>query len=265
MPANYLLIEDNAVGIRTITLNRPELHNAFDDQFIAQLQQTVDDTARADAIRVVILAANGKSFSAGADMNWMRRMVSYTQEENTADAQRLATLMTTLNGLSKPTIALVNGAAYGGGVGLVACCDIVLATEQASFCFSEVKIGLIPAVISPYVIAAMGAKSARRYFLTGERFSAADAKAYHLVDEIVASADLSTRAYAIAKQLLANGPDALAAAKALIARVADAPHNNELANYTAACIARLRASAEGQEGLSAFLEKRQPKWITHDV
>ena len=260
MSDNYLLLNDSDDGIRTITFNRPELHNAFDDQFIHQLQNILDESQQNDAVRVVVLAANGKSFSAGADLNWMRRMASYSQQENLADAKALATLLQTLNHLNKPTLALVQGAAFGGGVGLVACCDIVLATPQASFCFSEVKIGLVPAVISPYVIATIGEKSARRYFLTAERFFAEAAKQCHLVDEIVAMEALSQRGQELCQQLCNNGPQALATAKQLIQHVAQ--KDDTVFDYTAQCIADIRVSTEGQEGLSAFLAKRQPQWKT---
>lgn len=256
-----LLTEIDARGLATVTMNRPELHNAFDDLLITAM---TGELRRLDAdpqVRVVLLAASGKSFSAGADINWMRRMASYSLEENLADSVSLAGLMSTLNGLSKPTIALVQGAAYGGGVGLVACCDIALATELASFCLSEVKLGLIPAVISPYVIEAIGSRAARRYFLTAERFDAGEALQIGLVHELVAADELRTRGEALAALLAQNGPAALAAAKSMVAAVTARPIDATMVAETAERIAKVRSSAEGKEGLCAFLEKRLPAWV----
>ncbi len=182
-----------AEAVFTITLNRPDVHNAFDDQLIAELTQTLHTAAENPKVRVVVLTGAGKSFSAGADLNWMRRMAIYTEEENYHDAMALGELMVTLNRLPKPTIARVNGAAYGGGVGLIACCDIAVGVSEAQFALTEVKLGLIPAVISPYVVAAIGEKKSRRYFLTGERFSAEQAKTLGLLNEVVAADELDTR------------------------------------------------------------------------
>ena len=260
MRDDQLLIDIDALGRAAITLNRPEIHNAFDDSLIARLTAELKQLETDPQVRVVLLAASGKSFSAGADLNWMRRMADYSRAENLADARGLAELMHTLDGLSKPTIALVQGAAYGGGVGLVAACDIVLATSTACFCLSEVKLGLIPAVISPYVIAAIGARHARRYFLTAERFDAAEGRRLGLVHEVVEAEDLQPRAEALSRTLLSNGPNALAAAKRLVADVAVAAPDDNLFADTAERIAELRASAEGREGLSAFFEKRPPSW-----
>ena len=248
-------------GRATLTLNRPELHNAFDDALIAELTAALRQLEADPAVRVVILAANGKSFSAGADLNWMRRMADYSDAENLADSRALAELMATLNHLSKPTIALVQGAAYGGGVGLVACCDIAIATPRASFCLSEVKLGLIPAVISPYVVAAIGERACRRYFLSAERFDAAEAMRLGLVHEIVEEEALRGSAARFCTALLENGPAALSAAKELIFHVARQPLGAELQETTARSIAGIRASQEGREGLSAFLAKRKPYWI----
>ncbi|MBC7963936.1 MAG: enoyl-CoA hydratase/isomerase family protein, partial [Steroidobacteraceae bacterium] len=204
-------------GVVTLTMNRPELHNAFDDRLIATLTDALRQLAADPAVRVLLLAASGKSFSAGADLNWMRRMADYSHEQNLADAAALAELMRTLDSLPKPTIALVQGAAYGGGVGLAACCDIVLATARASFCLSEVRLGLIPAVISPYVVAAIGSRAARRYFLTAETFDALEAQRIGLVHEVVADQDeLTVVAERLTVQLLKNGPAALSAAKSLL-------------------------------------------------
>jgi methylglutaconyl-CoA hydratase len=243
-------------------MNRPEVHNAFDDLLIADLTAALKSLAANERVRVVLLTASGKSFSAGADLGWMRRMADYSWDENLRDALGLAELMQTLNGLAKPTVALVQGAAYGGGVGLVACCDVAIAVSRASFCLSEVKLGLIPAVISPYVNAAIGARACRRYFLTAELFAAAEACRIGLLHEVVADdAALQLRGEEVATALLKNGPQAMAAAKDLIATVSGRPVDAGLIADTAGRIADRRASAEGREGLSAFLEKRTPGWV----
>lgn len=256
-----LLSEIDEFGRAIITLNRPEMHNAFDDTLINALTEELNRLQRDPGVRVVMLAARGKSFSSGADLNWMRRMADYSFEENMTDAMALAELMKTLANLSKPTIALVQGAAIGGGVGLVACCDIALATEQASFCLSEVKLGLIPAVISPYVAAAIGSRATRRYFITAERFGAAEACRLGLVHEVVPAEGLNARAEELSRQLLQNGPQAMASVKELVAEVALSFLDDDLIADTAERIAEARASAEGREGLSAYLEKRKPNWI----
>src|SRR5690606_19141727 len=192
MTDDTILIQ-RAGGVATVTLNRPDRHNAFDDALIAALTQVLRELDADDSVTVVVLAGAGKSFSAGADLNWMRRMADYGREENLADAEALAALMETLNGLDKPTIARVQGAAFGGGVGLVACCDIAIAADTASFCLSEVRLGLIPAVISPYVVTAIGERAARRYFVTAERFDAREAHRLGLVHEVVPAAGLDAR------------------------------------------------------------------------
>ncbi|BCR04918.1 methylglutaconyl-CoA hydratase [Desulfuromonas versatilis] len=262
MNDDRILTKIDELGRATLTLNRPELHNAFDDALIATLVEALKGFERDEQVRVVMLAANGKSFSSGADLNWMRRMADYTFEENLADANGLAELMKVLANLSKPTVALVQGAAIGGGVGLVVCCDIALATEQASFCLSEVKLGLIPAVISPYVATAIGARATRRYFLTAERLDAREALRLGLVHEVLADREaLAARAEALSRAMLQNGPRAMAAVKELVAEVAHAWLDDDLIADTAERIAEMRASAEGREGLSAFLEKRQPSWV----
>jgi methylglutaconyl-CoA hydratase len=249
-------------GIATLTMNRPEVHNAFDDLLITDLTAALKSLAANDRVRVVLLTGSGRSFSAGADLNWMRRMADYRWDENLRDALGLAALMQAINDLAKPTIALVQGAAYGGGVGLVACCDMAVATERAAFCLSEVKLGLMPAVISPYVVAAIGARACRRYFLTAEAFDAAEALRLGLVHEVVADdVALRSRGEELATTLLKNGPQAMAAAKELIAAIAGRPVDAGLIADTAGRIADRRASAEGREGLSAFLEKRTPGWV----
>jgi methylglutaconyl-CoA hydratase len=255
-----LITSFTAEAVFTITLNRPDVHNAFDDQLIAELTQTLHTAAETPDVRVVVLTGAGKSFSAGADLNWMRRMAIYTEEENYHDAMALGELMVTLNRLPKPTIARVNGAAYGGGVGLIACCDIAVGVSDAQFALTEVKLGLIPAVISPYVVAAIGEKKSRRYFLTGERFSAEQAKTLGLLNEVVAADELDHVVNRIAASLLEAGPIAQAEAKDLISSVAHRPVTDSLIADTAERIAHLRISPEGQEGLAAFLEKRKPNW-----
>lgn len=250
----------DARGVARITLNRPEVHNAFNDQLITDLTATLRGLDGDDTVRAVVLAAEGKSFSAGADLKWMRAMADYSEAENQRDAEALAALLRALDGLSKPTLALVQGPAYGGGVGLVACCDIAVAVETASFCLSEVRLGLIPAVISPYVIAAMGARAARRYFLTAERFSAEAAQRCGLVHRVVAPDRLEEAEHRLLDALLAGGPLALREAKRLIFEVAGRPLDHALQRETAERIARLRVSPEGREGMAAFLEKRKPSW-----
>lgn len=256
-----IVIEQDARGIATLTFNRPEIHNAFDDALIAQL--TVD-LARLDgsaAVRAIVLASTGKSFSAGADLNWMRRMADATREENRADAGGLARLLRSLDRCSKPTIALVQGAAYGGGVGLVACCDIVIAAETAKFCLSEAKLGLAPAVVGPYVIRAIGGRQARRYFLTAELFDAAEAHRIGLVHEVVVPDQLGIARERFIEALMAGGPASQDAIKQSIGRYrGDRPIDDAMIGDTADLIADLRCSPEGQEGIRAFLEKRPPAW-----
>jgi len=247
-------------GIASVILNRPGQHNAFDDGMIVELLELLDKLEQDERVRVLVLRATGKSFSAGADLNWMRRMADYDLAQNTDDAMQLAELMRRLNCFPKPTIALVQGAAYGGGVGLIACCDIAIASPVASFCLSEVKLGLIPAVISPYVIEAIGARAARRFMLTAERFDAEQACRLGLVHEVVEVQELDTKLDSIVEFLLAAGPAAQAAAKDLIRAVSNKPIDSELIQDCALRIARIRASSEAREGLSAFLEKRKPNW-----
>jgi methylglutaconyl-CoA hydratase len=248
--------------IAIVTLNRPDKHNAFDDALIAELTAQLKAVDEIPAARVVILSATGASFSAGADLNWMKRMAAYSEAENEADANGLAELMKTLHGLSKPTIARVQGAAYGGGVGLVACCDMAVGTHNAAFSLSEVRLGLIPAVISPYVVAAIGERAAHRYFLTAERFDAGEAYRLGLLSELANDDDeMDLKIEALVAAILAGGPRAITEAKRLIDAVANTPLSNALIADTAARIARVRVSAEGQEGVRAFLEKRKPSWV----
>ncbi len=254
---------DNAVA--TVTLNRPEVHNAFNEEVIHSLIDCFDKVEKDEHVRVMILQAIGKSFSAGADLNWMKKMASYSQSENQVDAQQLATMLSRLYHLSKPTIARIQGAAFGGAVGLVACCDIAIASKLSKFCLSEVKLGLIPATISPYVIKAIGPRNAKRLFMTAEVIPAKQALQIGLVSEIVSEEELSDTVKQIASAILKNGPKAVSAAKQLVNKVAYKTIDNDLLAYTSEQIAATRVSAEGQEGLAAFLDKRSPNWInTHD-
>lgn len=262
MSDNFVLLEKNADGVAQLIINRPEVHNAFDDNVIEQLISKLEACDEDSEIRVLVLRSNGKNFSAGADLAWMKRMAQNSHEENIQDAGRLARLMEVLNNLSKPTIGLVQGAAYGGAVGLAACCDIVIAAESSQFCLSEVKIGLIPAVISPYVVRAIGERQSRRYFVTAEVFDARTAQQFGLVHEVVATPELLDDACKrFIKQLRLNSPQAMHAAKALIFAVSSKVIEPEVINDTARRIADIRVSEEGQEGLGAFLQKRKPNWI----
>jgi methylglutaconyl-CoA hydratase len=246
--------------VARITLNRPERHNAFDGVLIAQITNFLEQIATTPDIRVVVLAATGKSFCAGGDLDWMRRCATFTPAENTEDARQLGHMMACLDRLNKPTVALVQGAAYGGGVGLVAACDIALASDSARFCLSEVKLGLIPSVISPYVVDAIGARAARRYFLTAESFGTAEAHRLGLVHDVVPGDELEAAGARMTEALLANGPQAVAAAKRLIADVTGAERDDALIEKTARGIADIRATDEAKEGISAFFDRRPPRW-----
>jgi methylglutaconyl-CoA hydratase len=246
-------------------MNRPERHNAFDDVLIAELTETLRSMEAEDGIRVVVLSGAGKSFSAGADLNWMKRMAGFSKEENQRDAMGLGALMRTLAHLRKPTVARVHGAAYGGGVGLVACCDVAVGTQAATFSLSEAKLGLIPAVISPYVVSAIGERAARRYFLTAERFDAAEAWRLGLLHDMGSSAeDMDEKIGVIIDAMLTCGPVAQREAKELIRAVAQRPVTSEVIQDTAERIARVRSSPEGREGVAAFLEKRRAAWVPPD-
>jgi methylglutaconyl-CoA hydratase len=260
MTDDSVLIDIRADGRATLTLNRPAVHNAFDDALIRRLNEAVASLRDDPAVRLVVVAAAGKSFSAGADLNWLRRAADYTADENLADVRALARLLDAFNRLPKPTIAAVQGPAYGGGVGLVACCDIAIASQKARFSMSEVKLGLIPGTVSPYVIGAIGERQARRYMLTGERFDAAEALRIGLVHAVVGADALAAAVDDMVDVLLDNGPKALAETKELIAAVARRPIDGRLIDDTAARFARIRASEEGREGIRAFLEKRNPAW-----
>lgn len=265
MDNKYTSISIDQRGVATLTLNRPGVHNAFDDAMIAELIAGLDKLAANPALRVLILKANGKNFSAGADLNWMRSMAAKNYQQNLEDAAGLASLMHKLDTFPCPVIGLVQGAAFGGALGLIACCDIAIAEQQASFCLSEVRIGLIPAVISPYVLRAIGERASRRYFLTAERFSATEALSLGLLHEISPdTASLEHKGAQFAEQLLQNSPAAQHAAKLLLADIYHQPLSTELINHTSKAIAEIRVSAEGQEGLTAFLQKRQPAWLSKD-
>jgi len=254
-------IEIDARGVATLTMTRGDMHNAFDDAMIADLTLKLKELDANEAVRVVVLAAQGKSFSAGADLNWMKRMAGYSFEENFDDAMGLGGLLQTLNFLSKPTIARVQGAAFGGGVGLVAACDMAVGTQRASFCLSEVKLGLIPAVISPYVVNAMGQRASRRYMLTAERFKADEALRFGLLHRVVAEDELDSAVNELIDSLMVAGPNSVSACKDLIFAVYNRPVDETVIKDTAERIAKQRASDEGKEGLGAFLEKRKPAWV----
>lgn len=251
-------------AVARLTMNRPEVHNAFDDALIAELTAAIDELDRDATVRAVVLTGAGASFSAGADLNWMRGMATASEAENREDSLRLARLMRRLQCLSKPTVARVNGAAFGGGVGLVACCDIAVAAEGASFALSEVKLGLVPAVISPYVIAAIGLRQARRLFVTGEIVKASAAQTMGLVHEVVPADGLDAAVDRVLDLLGKGGPVAQGEAKKLALNMAGMSETamEAVDAENAALIARLRVSAEGQDGLSAFLAKTRPSWLT---
>ncbi|MSQ59616.1 MAG: enoyl-CoA hydratase/isomerase family protein [Betaproteobacteria bacterium] len=263
MTTSNLFQSVDARGVATLTMNRPEVHNAFDDHLIAAMTTQLRALESDPRVRMVILAAAGKSFSAGADLNWMKRMAAYSEGENLRDARALAELMRTLNGLAKPTIARLQGSAFAGGMGLVACCDIAVAVPAAVFSLTEVRLGLTPAVISPYVVRAIGQRMARRYFLTAERFSAHEALRMGLVHAVVPDEELDKTVEGFVSDLLKGGPECLAVTKDLVATVAREKLDSALVEHTASRIAKLRVSAEGQEGIASFLEKRAPKWTPH--
>ncbi len=255
-----VLIAKDARGIATVTINRPNVRNAIDDTVIGLLTDAFTGLGVDGATRIVVLTGSGSAFCAGADLGWMRRMAAASEAENVASAKTISAMLRSLNELPKPTIARVNGAAYAAGTGLVAACDIAVAVEQAVFSISEVRIGLTPSTISPYVVAAIGARAARRYFLTGEPFSAADASRLGLVHQVVAESALDGAVESLIAALLAGGPQSQSRAKRLIADVAGRPVDDTLEMLTARSIADARASPEGREGIQAFLDKRKPAW-----
>lgn len=258
--AGTLLI-DNRGGVATVTLNRPEIRNAFDDKLIANLASTFKALDGDDAVRAIVLAGSGPAFCAGADLNWMKRMAGYSYEQNLHDAMGLAVMLQTLDRMSKPTIARVHGPAFAGGVGLVAVCDIAVGTPAAEFALTEAKLGLSPATISPYVVRAIGAQAARRYFLTAERFGADEALRLGMLSAVVAPEALDATIEGLLKHLLAGGSAAHAKIKDLIRTVSRGALDDALIADTARRIAEIRVSPEGKEGIASFLGKRKPSWV----
>lgn len=246
-------------NVAYVTFNRPDVHNAFNDVMIRELAETFDDIGNRPEIRAVVLSGEGKSFCAGADLNWMRRVKDYSYEENLRESSELSDMLFCIYSSPKPTIARVNGAAIGGGTGLVAVCDIAIAASSAKFSFSEVKIGLIPACISPYVIKKCGEGRCREFFLTGERMTAERALGAGLVNKVVAMEELDKTVDQFTSQLISSGPEAITRCKELLRNVPLMTYD-EVKRYTAEVIAQIRGSEEGQEGMTAFLEKRKPKW-----
>lgn len=249
-------------ALATVTLIRPELRNAFNEETIAELSATFTGLASQPGLRAIVLAAEGKAFCAGADLNWMKAMAGYSWDENHADASKLADMLWAIYSCPVPVIARVQGDVYAGGVGLVSVCDIVVASDNVGFCLSEAKLGLLPATISPYVVRALGEQASRRYFVTAERFSAAEAHRLGLVHELATPETLDEKVSALVASLLANGPMAVRACKKLVQDVAHAPITAALRDDTARRIADIRASAEGREGVQSFLNKSKPSWLS---
>lgn len=248
--------------VATVTLNRPEVRNAFNEDSIAEVTRAFDALGKNAAVRTIVLAASGPAFCAGADLNWMKKMAGYSYAENSADALQLAAMLRTIYLCPQAVLARVQGDCYAGGMGLVAACDIVVASEEAHFCLSEVKLGLIPATISPYVIRAMGENAARRYFLTAERFSAMEAQRIGFAHEVVPAAVLDAKVAEIVKALVSNSPNAVQQAKTLVRDVAGQPVSDVLVVDTAERIAHIRASQQGREGVQSFLDRRKPSWLS---
>ncbi len=260
MSEKTVLCEIDARGVARLTLNRPDVRNAMNEVLIAELIETLEQVVADSSARFMVLTGNGKGFCAGGDLNWMRRTADYDFQENYDDALRLGRLMRLLFEMPKPTVALVNGAAFGGGMGLVAGCDIAIAAEEAKFSLSEVKLGLIPATIAPYVVRAMGERNSRRFFMSAEIFGGAEAYEMGFVHKVVPGAELAAAGEAMIDQLLVGGPMAQAAAKEMVFRCAETPIGDEIEEWTSRRIAEVRATDEGKEGASAFLEKRKPRW-----
>jgi methylglutaconyl-CoA hydratase len=254
-----LKIETGAVA--TVTLNRPEVRNAFNDDVIAELTQAFTTLGQNPAVRAIVLAADGPAFCAGADLNWMRRMADYTHAENLADAAQLAEMLRVIYTCPKPTVARIQGDVYAGGMGLVAACDMAVSVDTAHYCLSEVKLGLYPATISPYVIRAMGARAAHRYFLTAERFDAAEALRIGFVHAVVSAEQLDDKVAEITQALVKASPNAVKACKTLLHDVAGQDIDSALIAHTVEGIASIRASSQGKEGVQSFLQKRKPNWL----
>jgi methylglutaconyl-CoA hydratase len=249
-------------AVATVTLNRPDVRNAFNDEVIAELNAAFTQLGQDKAVRAIVLAATGPAFCAGADLNWMRRMADYTHAENLADAAQLAEMLRVIYTCPKPTVARIQGDVYAGGMGLVAACDMAVSVDSANYCLSEVKLGLYPATISPYVIRAMGARAAHRYFLTAERFDAADALRIGFVHAVVSAEQLDDKVAEITKALVSASPNAVRECKTLLIDVAGKDIDAALIAHTVQGIASIRASAEGKEGVQSFLQKRKPNWLT---
>lgn len=264
MPFQTLDIETQG-PIATLWLNRPEVRNALDEVLLAEITQAVRQLENDDAVRVLVLAGRGKVFCAGADLNWMKRMAGYSDAQNQADAMGLATILKTVHGASKPVIARVHGHAFAGGMGLAAACDVIVAEPTAEFCLSEVRIGLIPSTISPYILQSLGVQAAKRYMLTAERISAQEAYRLGFVQALAESGGIDQAVARIAQALISGGPKALTQTKALINTVANRTMDEELITETAGLIAKVRASSEGREGVASFLEKRRPGWLPVSV
>jgi methylglutaconyl-CoA hydratase len=257
-----MLLVEKKSGIARVILNRPEVRNAFDDSLISELKKAFEEIKNDKTVRVLVLAGNGPAFCAGADLNWMKRMAGYGYEQNLADARALADMLAALDRMPKPTIARVHGPAFAGGTGLVAACDIAVGTPEAKFCFSEAKLGLSPATISPHVMRAIGERAARRYFLTAEVFDAAEACRIGLLSLVVKNQELDSCIENLLDHLLAGGPEAHAKIKDLVRTVSGQPTDDALVAETAKRIAEIRVSPEGREGISSFLEKRKPSWCS---
>ena len=255
------LLLNTAGGTTTVTLNRPDVRNAFNDEVITELTAVLLELGKRPEVRCVVLAGNGPAFCAGADLNWMKRMADYTREENLEDAGALARMLEVLYKIPKPTVARVHGDTYAGGMGLVAACDIAVAADTVNFCLSESRLGLLPATISPYVIRAMGARAAHRWFLTAERFSAAEAHRIGFVHEVVPAGELDAKVGEIVQALVNAGPEAVKACKQLVHDVAEREITAGLVRRTVEGIADIRARDEGREGVRSFLEKRKPNWL----
>lgn len=262
MVKETVLLETDARGVATVTLNRPDFHNAFDQGVVASLAETFASIAADESIRAMLLRGRGETFCAGADLHWMRSSADFSKEENERDAMELAAMLRALNDVPVPTIALVQGGAYGGGLGILAASDIVVAVDNCRFAFTETRLGLIPAVISPFVIGAIGARQARRYFLTAERFGAQVALRIGLVHELVdGEGAMASRAGDLVTRILRTARGANADAKRLVADVVDRPVDDALMEDMARRIAARRATTEGREGTAAFLERRKPPWV----
>ena len=248
--------------VAQVTLSRPEVRNAFNDEVIAELTTAFTELGQNKAVRAIVLAAVGPAFCAGADLNWMRRMADYTHAENLADAAQLAEMLRVIYTCPKPTVARIQGDVYAGGMGLVAACDMAVSVDTANYCLSEVKLGLYPATISPYVIRAMGARAAHRYFLTAERFDAVEAMRIGFVHAVVSAEQLDAKVNDMTQALLSASPNAVQSCKTLLHDVAGQDIDAALIAQTVEGIATIRASAEGKEGVQSFLQKRKPAWLS---